>query len=224
VPLYRARSVGAFPTDASRWDPERWKARYPNSAFRAARLDDKFWAARRLLAFRDELLEAAVRVGAFNDPRSEDRLTAFLIGRRDAIVRRYLPAVSPIVDLELSPSGTVTFRNAAVDAGIATAPAEYTVVWRRFDNATGETSELGTTKAAAPSLDAPGHLPASDGTYVQLEISATGGPESWTAPAHAFFRREQDRWQLVGFQRLPGGNPPAVTWATGVGAPRNARR
>ena len=67
VPLYRARSVGAFPIDNAQWDPEKWKARYANSAFRAARLDDKFWAARRLQAFTDDMLNAVVRVGQFND-------------------------------------------------------------------------------------------------------------------------------------------------------------
>ena len=36
--------------------------------------------------------------------------------------------------------------------------------------------------------------------------------------------REQDRWKLVGFQRMPGGNLPAVTWATGAGVTRSARR
>jgi hypothetical protein len=219
VPLYRARSVGAFPIDTRTWDPERWKARYPNSAFRAARLDDKFWAARRLQAFDDDLLAAAVRVGAFADPRSEDRLTAFLIGRRNAIVRRYLPAVNPVVDLRLGPSGTLTFRNAAVDADVATAPAGYDVVWSRFDNATGSATELGTTRTSGLRIDGPPNLPAGEGAYVRLDISAAGGPQAWTRPARAFFRRESATWRMVGFERVPGRNPPAAT-SSGL----NARR
>jgi hypothetical protein len=43
IPVYEARSVGRFPIDNRQWDPEEWKARYPNSAFRSARMDDKFW-------------------------------------------------------------------------------------------------------------------------------------------------------------------------------------
>jgi hypothetical protein len=60
IPMYRARTVGAFPIDHSKWDPDKWKPRYGNSAFRSARLDDKFWAARRLQAFTDEMLKRGV--------------------------------------------------------------------------------------------------------------------------------------------------------------------
>ena len=222
IPLYRARSVGAFPIDNVQWDPEKWKPRYANSAFRAARLDDEFWAARRLQAVTDDMLNAVIRVGQFNDPGSEEMLSKFLIERRNAIVRRYLPAVNPIVDPQLSPSGTLTFENAAVDADLAAAPAEYAVVWSRFDNATGTTADLGITKASVSSVTAPVNLPSATGTYIRLEISATGGPRSWAEPVHAYFRRGPDEWRLVGFERMPGGSPPAEGKS---GAPeRRARR
>jgi hypothetical protein len=208
VPLYRANSVGAFPIDNTQWDPERWKPRYGNSAFRSARLDDKFWAARRLQAFSDEMLNTLVGVGRFDDPKSEEMLSRFLIERRQAILRRYLPAVNPVVDVRLSPSGRLTFRNAAVDADVAHAPKEYVVAWQRFDNATGTTTNLGESRQAATNADAPNDLPAAAGTYIRVEISANGGPESWTEPAHAYFRREAAGWALVGFERVPGGNQP----------------
>ena len=214
IPLYRANSVGAFPIDNTKWDPERWKPRYANSAFRSARLDDKFWAARRLQAFTDEMLNTLVGVGRFNDPKSEEMLSKFLIERRDAILRRYLPAVNPVVDVRLSPSGTLTFRNAAVDADVAHAPKEYVVVWHRFDNATGTTTTLGESRASTTSVNAPKDLPAAASSYLRVEISANGGSESWTEPAHAYFRREAAGWTLVGFARMPGGNPPGSNGAS----------
>jgi hypothetical protein len=208
VPLYRARSVGAFPRDNTGWDPEEWKPRYANSAFRAARLDDKFWAARRLQYFSDDMLNAVARVGQFNDPTSEEMLSKFLIERRDAIIRRYLPAVNPIVEVRLTQAGTLTFRNAAVDANVAPAPTEYVVQWLRFDNASGAATTIAATSAPGPSVDAPPNLPSAAGSYIRAEISAKGGPESWAAPAHAYFVREAAGWRLVGFERVPIGNPP----------------
>lgn len=213
APLYRARAVGAFPSENAQWDPEKWKPRYSNSAFRAARFDDKFWAAQRLQAFTDDMLNGVLRAGQFDDPKSEEMLSKFLIERRNAIVRRYLPAVNPIVDLRLSASGTLTFANAAVEADVAAAPAEYVVVWTRFDNTTGATMDLGVTRASGLSVAAPANLPADVGTYVRLAISATGGPESWTEPAHVYFRRQPDGWTLVGFERMPGGNQPGTVRA-----------
>ena len=208
VPLYRARSVGSFPIDHSTWDPEVWKARYANSAFRSARLDDKFWAARRLQGFTDEMLKAVTRVGRFEDPTSEAALAKFLIDRRDGILRRYLPAVNPVLNVQLGADGKLTFRNAAVEAAVASEPAEYVVQWLRFDNLTGATTPIGSTKAPGPSVPAPKDLPSEAGSYLRAEISATGGPESWARPAHAYFVREATGWKLVGFERLPGGNPP----------------
>ena len=209
VPLYRARSVGAFPINNETWDPEEWKPRYANSAFRAARLDDKFWAARRLQGFTDEMLKALPRVGQFDDPPSAEMLAKFLIERRDAIIRRYLPAVNPVVDVRLAPGG-LTFKNAAADAGVASAPSEYVVQWLRFDNATGATTPIGTTSAAGTTVAAPAELPSQAGSYIRAEIAAKGGPEAWAAPAHAYFVREPGGWKLIGFERVPGGNPPGT--------------
>jgi hypothetical protein len=224
LPLYRARSVGAFPVDNSSWDPEKWKPRYANSAFKAARLDDKFWAARRLQAFTDEMLRALPTVGQFDDPKSEEMLAKFLIDRRDAIVRRYLPAVNPIVDVELSPTGVLTFKNAAVDADVVAAPQEYVVQWGRFDNATGATTTIGVTSGvgAIGRVTAASGLPQTVGTFVRAEIAAKGGPESWKVPAHAYFVREADGWRLIGFERVPekpATAQPAISVAERISRP-----
>jgi hypothetical protein len=208
--MYRARAGGAFPIDHSNWDPEKWKPRYGNSAFRSARFDDKFWAARRLQYFSDEMLKAVPRVGQFADPRSEEMVAKFLMDRRDVIIRRYLPAVSPIVDVQLAATGPLTFKNAAVDAQIAAAPQQIVVTWSQFDNATGATTPIGTTTAPGtnPSLPLPSSVPSTPGTFIRAEIASKGGPESWAEPAHAYFLRDAGGWKLVGFERVPGGNPP----------------
>ncbi len=210
LPVYRSRTVGAFPSDHTDWDPEKWKPRYANSAFRSARFDDKFWAARRLQGFTDEMLKAVPRVGQFNDPPAEEMLAKFFIDRRDAIIRRYLPAVNPIVDVQLTAAGALTFRNAAVDAGVAPAANEVVVNWLQFDNTSGDAKPIGTTTAPAASMSVPvpQNLPAAPATFIRAEIAFKGGPESWAEPSHAYFQREANGWKLVGFERVPGGNPP----------------
>jgi hypothetical protein len=110
--------------------------------------------------------------------------------------------------VRLSASEGLTFRNAAVEAAVAPAPAQYVVQWLQFDNATGATAAIGVTSAEGTRVAVPDGLPAADGAYVRAEISATGGPESWASPVHAYFRREAGGWKLVGFERVPGGNPP----------------
>jgi hypothetical protein len=52
-------------------------------------------------------------------------------------------------------------------------------------------------------------MPSAPGSYIRLEIAAVGGPGSWASPVHAYFVREAAGWKLVGFERVPGGNPPA---------------
>ena len=210
APRYRSTTVGSFPSDNATWDPEEWKPRYANAAFRAARMDDKFWAALRLQHFTSDMLNAVTRVGQFDDPASEAALAKFLIERRDAIVRRYLPAVNPVVDVQLTDGKRLTFRNAAVDADDAGLPVEYVVQWLRFDNATGTATAIGTTRSAGSrtSVPVPIDLPSDNGVYIRAELAAMGGPDSWSAPVHAFFLRERGNWKLVGFERVPGGNAP----------------
>lgn len=203
APFYEARSVGRFPRYNAAFDPDLWKPRVPNQAFLHARADDRFWAAQKLAAVTSDMLRAAVRAGEFGDPQAEDFLVRALAERRDAIVRAYLPAVNPIADPALDAAGTLTFRNAAVDADVAKAPHGYRVVWSTFDNATGTTRRIGETSDRTRSLRAPAALPRLEGTFVKLELSAVGAPNpSWEIPVSAYFRFRNGTWKLVGLERV----------------------
>jgi hypothetical protein len=199
------RSVGHFSADG--FDPPAWKPRVPNPAFRRARADDTFWAARRVMAFTDDMIRAAVKTGRYSDPAAEKHITDTLIARRDAIGRAWLTDVNPVIDPALDASGTLTFSNAAVAAGVAQAPAAYEVAWFRFDNASRTATPIGDPMAASrEEAKVPSGLPAAEGSFVRVDIQATGAPHaSWARPVRAFFRRIGTGWKLVGFERLPDG-------------------
>lgn len=196
-------SVGHFSAD--RFDPPQWKPRVPNPAFRRARPDDTFWAARRVMAFTDEMIRAAVRTGGYTDAAAEKHIADTLIARRDAIGRAWLTNVNSVVDPALDPSGSLRFVNAAVAAGIAKVPASYEVAWFTFDNATGVSTPIGqpatvtSEQAAAPSA-----LPAGAGSFVRVQIKAVNPPHAaWTVPVEAWFARDGHAWKLIGFERMP---------------------
>ena len=202
-PDYEA--VGHF--SAEGFDPPEWKPRVPNPAFRRARPDDTFWAARRVMAFTDDMIRAAVRTGAYSDPAAEKHIADTLIARRDAIGRAWLTDVNPVIDPSLDGSGMLRFTNAAVAAGVAKAPASYEAAWFSFDNATGESTPIGSpVGASGTELEAPDSLPSATGAYVRVDIKAVESEHpSWGIPVKAFFVRNASGWKLVGFERLPDG-------------------
>ena len=77
--------------------------------------------------------------------------------------------MNPIVDVQLAAPANLTFKNVAVEAGVAPAPAEYVVQWLRFDNATGATTPIGATRATGTSVAAPPDLPSAAGGYIRAE-------------------------------------------------------
>ena len=70
-------------------------------------------------------------------------MTQTLIKRRDKVVAAYINQVCPVVDPTLGADGALRFANAAVDAGAATAPSQYTLQWFAFDNAADARRDVG---------------------------------------------------------------------------------
>ena len=203
VPYDENPAIGRF--EGAYFDPTEWKPRVPTAAFRRARADDSFWAARRVIAFNDDMIRAIVKTGTYTDPNAEKLLGDVLIQRRDKIAHAYLNAVNPVIDVALDGSGALTFGNAAVAVGVATPPAGgYVVHWARFDNNSGAATPLGTSTADGTGrTQAPASLPSEPGAYIKLEIRAVQ-PEhaAWGTPVTAYFRRAGG-WRLVGLDRIP---------------------
>jgi hypothetical protein len=196
------------------FDPRTWKPRVPTAAFRRARADDTFWAARRVMAFSDEMIRAIAATGLYSDESAAKLLADVLIQRRDAIGRTYLTAINPAVNFALDAEGTLTFDNAAAAAGVGTEPAGgYRVSWARFDNATGSSTPIGSpVDAKERRVPAPGPLPSDPGSFVRIQVGASEPTvRSWTAPVDVYFRREATGWVLAGIERLTGESAAAVS-------------
>jgi hypothetical protein len=198
------RAIGRFEGD--QFDPVSWRPRAATAAFLRARADDSFWAARRVTAFTDEMIQAAVKSGGYSDPAAEELLASVLIERRDKIAAAYLPSINPLVDFALDRDGRLTFKNAAVDAGVASPPANgYRASWAAFDNDTSATRSIGAdTTAPLASIASPGALPATPGSFVRVQVAAQAPARAeWTRPVEVFFARTSEGWRLVGLERLP---------------------
>ncbi|MEX2272016.1 MAG: hypothetical protein WD690_11115 [Vicinamibacterales bacterium] len=198
-------AVGNF--ESRFFNPVRWKPNYPLPAFDRMRPEDAFWAARIIARFNEPAVRAIVGRARYTDPAATDHIVRTLMARRDKILRVWLNGVMPIVSPALGSSG-LTFRNAAVDAGVAAAPAAYQITWYAFDNATGAHRRAGetvSTPAAQPAALPPG---LAGEAFVMAAVSADGADPNWRKPARVYFRKQGTGWQLVGLERdhteLPG--------------------
>jgi hypothetical protein len=196
-------AVGKF--EGKVFDPRKWRPQTPTTAYMEMRDDDAFWAARRVAAFTDDMIRAAVHTGQFSDPAAEKYLADVLIQRRDKIKSIYLTLVNPIVNPRLD-ANVLTFENAAVAAAVSHGSVAYRASWMSFDNATGATRPIAETKGVTTTINAPSGLPSSG--FVAVDIAADSDTyPTWKQPVRAFFRQEGAGWKLVGLERMPEQAP-----------------
>ena len=125
-------SVGRF--EYQRYSPDDFKPEYPNPAFERRLPDDTFWAAKQVMAFRDEEIRAIVQTGEYSDPRAEDWIVKSLIERRNKIGRTYFARVLPLDGFAVC-GDELTFADLSVKYGFAPKRG-YSVEWANFDNRT----------------------------------------------------------------------------------------
>jgi hypothetical protein len=192
-------SVGKF--EGKVFDPRTWRPQTPTRAYVEMRDDDAFWAARRVAAFTDDLIRAAVHTAQFSDPMAEKYLADVLIERREKIKSIYLTHINPIVNPRFDGKG-LTFENAAAAAGVAKGAVAYRASWMRFDNATGATTPLSETKSTTTTIAAPSGVPTSGFVAVDIAADSDAYP-TWKQPVRAYFRLDGGSWKLIGLDRLP---------------------
>ena len=187
---------------AAGFDPRTWRPHYPNAAFSNMQAADAFWAARIVAAFTPETIARIVEKARFTDPNVVDHVTGTLTRRRELVLRSWLAAVNPVVNVRVDEPGVLRFDNAVVDAGIIDAPERYALSWFRFNNATGAHSYVHSAQAA-PALAT--SIPSDRLTgaeYVGVEIRALHPDHpTWGLPVRIYFRVAGDAWTVVGVER-----------------------
>jgi hypothetical protein len=185
--------------------PEQWKPDYPNPAFRNARAEDRFWAARIVAAFSDEAIRAMVGTARFSDARAMEYLTETILVRKSKVLKVWLNGTNPVVRPALSSAGTLSFANAAEEAGVAKAAERYTIQWSRFDNTAGTHEPEGSEQTVnGTRAQAPDGLISGRTEYVAARIRAFHAEHpDWSQPLMVYFRRTGDGWSLVGLERNP---------------------
>ena len=147
------------------FEPDSWKPEYPNVAFRNRDPGDTFWAAKQVMAFRDEHIRAMVKTGQYSDPAAEDWLVRCLIARRDKVGRVYFSRVLPLDRFQVE-EGRLKFQDLGAQYGFAPA-RQYTVEWSAFHN----DSEKHTPIPEAKSFELPKQIEgARDGEYFAASI------------------------------------------------------
>ena len=188
--------------EAAYFWPERWKPEYPNAAFRNARADDLFWAARRVMAVPDEAIRAVVASAEYSDRGAADYLADVIIARRDKVGLRWLTGVNPLADFVLDGDGRLTFTNVATATRRSTAPEGYEIVWGTFDNATGrsQADDDGPQTVTTEAATAPRGILAAPFVEAAIHTRHPQFPE-WRRPVIVHFRRDGGTWRLVGVRR-----------------------
>jgi hypothetical protein len=201
IPYPEIPSLGRIESD--HFSPPDWKPEYPNTAFANARREDLFWGARILANLSDDAVRAIVGTAKYSNPKAAEYLSGVLVARKRRVLESWLNVTNPIVNPALSPTGQLTFENAAVRAGVATAAEHYTIQWSQFDNATGQHTSVGGEQTATDTrAQAPEALFASRPDFVAAVVRGYNAAHpGWQEPVALYFRRAGDGWTLVGLER-----------------------
>ncbi len=112
--ITKSPAVGYF--DNRYFDPGDFKTQLPYFAFKDMTRADGFWAAKIIMSFTDEDIQAVVQTGAYSDPSDAAEVARVLIERRDLIGRYWFDQATPLTDFE-SDNNQLQFKDLAVENG-----------------------------------------------------------------------------------------------------------
>ncbi len=114
VLLEKYPELGYF--DDEGFDPRSWHPVLDNPAFVRMTRRDRYWGAKRVVAFSEEEVRAAVALGHYA-PATEERLYQILWRRRERIARAYFTETTPL-DYFRFDGGRLCFDDLWIAAGL----------------------------------------------------------------------------------------------------------
>jgi len=130
-------SIGWIPMET--FDPGKWRANWPNGAFRLVTPADGYWGAKIVGSFSDDHIRAAVSEGGLPTPEVQNLLVEILKARRDKVLAYWCSRVTPIenVSTALIESGgsralELTFDDLGLAAGLS-ASHQTRYIWKFKD-------------------------------------------------------------------------------------------
>jgi hypothetical protein len=190
-------SVGRF--ESTYFRPELWKPDYPNPAFDRMTILDALWATRILARMNDEMIEAVVKAGQFDDVEAERHVAMTLIERRDKTVRHYLAEINPLVDFEVR-GNRLRFTNLGREWGLSDS-CTYKYAWSRFDNRMEITEPVTAQQITSETFL---NIPTIDAEYLRARIVTDSSEQPNWATAVDVYLRKTDSWRIVGIERENG--------------------
>ncbi|MDP8228813.1 MAG: hypothetical protein P9M15_05110 [Candidatus Electryoneaceae bacterium] len=196
-------SIGYFILDG--FDPHRYKFTFPNEAFENMTYQDGYWAARIVMSFTDEQLEAIVANAHYSDPDARAYMVGTLAARRDIIGRYYFSRVNPLDNFELQDGNDdrqqLHFDDIAVETGLESADqARYRYEIRRSGDQLVSVKELGNrTIIQMPSVQTSNRT----GQWEVILQTTRGTGSDWSKRVYVYLEADDssDQLTLLGVRR-----------------------
>jgi hypothetical protein len=161
---------------------------------------DAFWAAKILMKFTREELEAIIETGEFSRPEDRRYFLDVLVARQLKCGRFGINAINPLDEFRIEEEA-LRFVNLSERYGFVEARTSYEVQWLAFDNETGARRELGpktTGEETRSSLPAP----PGGGSFLVAEIRSINAENPhWVSTIAVTLRPRDGAYELVGIER-----------------------
>jgi hypothetical protein len=165
---------------------------------------DAFWAAKLIMSFTREELEAIVETGEFSDPDNAAYFLEVLIQRQLKCGKFGLNGVNPLDEFMVVGDG-LEFTNLSEKYGFAEGTTEYRVTWSVFNNEDGSVEPLrGPRVQSRTSSELPGaeYYRHKKNLFLLAEIySLNEKHPHWDKRIGVYLRPKGNGYEVVGIER-----------------------